>query len=128
MNQIIKNEFEFYWFFEINLLINYFFRSPHHTVEIFKTIKSSFDEPEVSQAIAAGTSTSSSTDDSEYNSSETAQEILLSLPGITIHNFRKVMDTVDSISELTQLSCKQLISILGNTCGKQLYFFFHQQR
>ncbi len=52
--------------------------------------------------------------------------MLLHLPGITIQNARKVMNSCDSIAELACLSREKMKEILGPLAGQKLFTFFHQ--
>lgn len=54
--------------------------------------------------------------------------MLLSLPCITVHNFRAVMEKVDSIAELSQLTEAQLSPLLGAASAKKLFYFFRRKQ
>ena len=54
----------------------------------------------------------------------TAQEILLSLPGIDVNNCNIVMSAVRNLAELSKLSEKQLEKYIGAANAKKLYSFF----
>lgn len=58
----------------------------------------------------------------------TAQEILLSLPGINLQNFRDVMNNVENIAELSRMSVAQLTPLIGPINANKLYTFFRQRR
>ena len=58
----------------------------------------------------------------------TANEMLMSLPGINVHNFRGVMNAVSNLNELSQLSEADLASVIGPSNGRKLYEFFHDRR
>jgi ERCC4-type nuclease len=77
------------------------------------------------------TSSSSSTAlASDILASETrlaAQEILLSLPGVNIHNFRIIMSSVTSLSELSRMEESDLSTLIGAVNAKKLYVFFKQR-
>ncbi|DBA04618.1 TPA: LOW QUALITY PROTEIN: hypothetical protein N0F65_012201 [Lagenidium giganteum] len=107
-------------------------RSPHATVEIFKSIKKNQDEPDMETAAAVGTgantgATSNGTSTSEnglsYNTS--AVDVLKRLPGINEHNFRKVLAQVTNLAELSRLSLDELSAIIGKVCAKKLHAFSH---
>lgn len=57
---------------------------------------------------------------------QSAKEILLSLPGINVHNFRSVMQSVSNLAELGGMSETQLIPLLGPGNAKKLRDFFQQ--
>ena len=54
--------------------------------------------------------------------------MLLSLPCITVHNFRAVMERVESIAELSKLSEAQLSPMLGAVSAKKLFQFFRRKQ
>ncbi|KAJ0410113.1 hypothetical protein ATCC90586_001598 [Pythium insidiosum] len=113
-------------------------RSPHATVELFRIIKRNQPEPDVAVAAAVGTGTGgdasaadgastagggASSSSSFYNNN--AMDVLRKLPGITDHNYRKVLARVRTLAELSRLSLEELTALLGQVCGKRLHTFFH---
>lgn len=58
-----------------------------------------------------------------------AQEILLSLPGINSNNFRNILNhsKVKCLSDLSKLKENELGAIIGPVNGKKLYAFFHHR-
>lgn len=114
-------------------------RSPRATVDLFKVIKNNQDEPNVDTAVAVGTGnaapggeeqgegaleqTSAAKGDSYYNTS--AIDVLKKLPGVNEHNFRKVLDKVKSLADLSSMSQDELSQLLGKANGKKLYTFFN---
>jgi ERCC4-type nuclease len=57
----------------------------------------------------------------------TAQEILLSLPGVNMNNFRNILHNVKNLEELSTLSEIQLQQLIGPVNAKKLRaFFIHQ--
>lgn len=54
--------------------------------------------------------------------------MLLSLPCITVHNFRAVMDRVESIAELSKLTEAQLSPMLGAVSAKKLFQFLRRKQ
>lgn len=57
----------------------------------------------------------------------TAQEILLSLPGINVHNFRDVMHHVTNLAELSALTEAELLPLIGPVNAPKLRKFFTQR-
>lgn len=57
----------------------------------------------------------------------TAQDILLSLPGINVHNFRGVMDKVENIAALTKMSEVELTPLIGAGNARKLVAFCKQR-
>lgn len=129
-------------------------RSPHATVELFKVIKRNQEEPDMDAAAALGngtlppaaggvnagsaaagaggeatltTATGTSAEEglaaSYYNTN--SMDVLKKLPGINEHNFRKVLEKVDSLAELSRLSLDELTALIGKVCAKKLHAFFN---
>jgi hypothetical protein len=67
------------------------------------------------------------TEEVEKNARIVAQEILLTLPGINTHNFREVMDKVESVAALSKMSEQQLAPIVGPGNAKKLCAFFRRR-
>jgi DNA excision repair protein ERCC-4 len=110
---------------------SYCCRSAAATVEIFKSIVASHEAVDVLKAVSVGANSTDATGAAagEDNSAElAAQEILLSLPGINVQNFRKVMNNVESLAELSKMSQAQLTPLIGPVNAKKLYVFFRQRR
>lgn len=55
-----------------------------------------------------------------------AHDILLSLPGINVHNFRDVMNAVNSLSDLLDMSEESMCQLIGSVNGKKLFAFIIQ--
>ena len=56
-----------------------------------------------------------------------AEEMLQRLPGITAHNYRRVMRGVSCLADLCTMDEAQLVQLLGNsTDAKRLYRFLNQ--
>jgi DNA excision repair protein ERCC-4 len=105
-------------------------RSTHHTLDIFKELKSNHDEVNVEKAMEVGRSESieafcqESSEDNEVN--EMAREMLMRLPGVSVAIARKIMDNVDSLAELSALSREELRKVAGPVVGQKLFTFFRQ--
>ena len=56
----------------------------------------------------------------------TAQDMLLSLPGINVHNFREVIKHVVNLSDLFDLSEAKMCELIGSVNGKKLFSFINQ--
>jgi DNA excision repair protein ERCC-4 len=105
-------------------------RSPHDTIDIFRSLKKNFDSPDVARCLAIGNDDPSSTGGTSAESScvddLTPQDLLLSLPGINTNNFRAVMNTVTDIAELSQMTVQQLTPLIGPINARKLCRFFKQ--
>ncbi len=118
-------------------------KSPHETLKLFKVLKTNHEEVDVDKAVAIGSNESidallledendgsdSQRDDSKQiiDINEAGKDMLLQLPGISIHNARKVMNSCDSIAELACLSREKMKELLGPLAGQRLFTFFNQQ-
>jgi DNA excision repair protein ERCC-4 len=109
-------------------------KSPHETLRIFKSLKANHEEVDVEKAVSIGSNESldallhSNEDTNEENEiNEAARDMLLSFPGINLHNARKIMKSCDSISELASMSREDLKSMLGALTGQKLFTFLNQK-
>jgi DNA excision repair protein ERCC-4 len=107
-------------------------RSPHETLRVFKELKQNHDEVDVDKAMEIGRSESvedflQEGEDDEDEINETARDMLLRLPGVNVHNARKIMERCDSIAELAQMPRDELKRIAGPVTGQKLFTFFRQK-
>jgi len=122
-------------------------RSPYETLKILKELKPNHQEVDIEKAVAVGSNESidalllgngdnddgggDGTDGSKQQAvdiNEAGKEMLLRLPGITVHNARKVMQSCDNIAELASLFREEMEMLLGPLAGQKLFTFFHQKR
>ena len=54
--------------------------------------------------------------------------MLLALPCVNSHNFRNIMDNVDSIAELSKLTEIELAPLVGPGNAKKLFYFFRRRQ
>jgi DNA excision repair protein ERCC-4 len=115
-------------------------RSPHETYKIFRELKTNHDEPDPERAIEVGrndnlddelftanTKTADGQEDEEEDEvNEVARDMLLRLPGVNGQSARKILQEVDTLAELTQLSRDELRRIAGPVTGQKLFTFFRQ--
>jgi ERCC4-type nuclease len=92
------------------------------------------DEVDVDKAVQAGSDdmtilgdASGDNDVDREDIRATAQDFLLSLPGITVHNYRAVMNQVENIAELSKLDVQRLSPIIGSSSATKLVEFFKQK-
>lgn len=95
--------------------------SPVEGAKVIRTIKQKLEEPNLEEAINAGTLEYSGR--VEYN--EDAINMLRTIPGINEGNYRKVMDSINSIGELSKMGKEALISLLGEINGGLVFRFFN---
>jgi ERCC4-type nuclease len=79
----------------------------------FDEMKSGEDDPAV--------------DEREFDATTDTEpiEFLRRLPGITEANYRKVIDSVEDLHELSQMTQKQMQNLIGPLNGNKLYTFFN---
>ncbi|MCO5559046.1 hypothetical protein L7F22_012638 [Adiantum nelumboides] len=92
-------------------------RSLHATADIFLTLKSNQDEPDVDKAMRVGVPTEDGLIEGDlraenYNSS--AVELLRRLPGVTDANYRSLMDGCNSLAELACLELSAAYWVAGH--------------
>ena len=123
------------------------------TVDVFRGVMQSHEEVDVAKAVQAGadpsgavtTTSSSGSSSSSASGARTlgatagdafeeegrnrlsAQEILLTLPGVTIHNFRAIMNNVTNLAALSEMSEAALTALIGPTQAAKLYDFFRKK-
>ena len=105
-------------------------RSPHHTLQIFKELKTNHDEVDVEKAMEVGRADSEEKfreDTSGDDDNELAREMLLRLPGVTFASARKIMENCDSLAELSAMSRDELRKAAGPVTGQKLFTFFRQK-
>lgn len=116
-------------------------KSPHETLRIFKELKQNHEEVDVDRAVEVGRKDSEEAlllvpygasgangddDEEEDEINEAARDMLLRLPGVNIHNARRIMRECDSLADLINMSRMELRTIAGPVAGQKLYTFFRQ--
>ncbi len=125
-------------------------RSPHATVDIFQTIAARHDEVDVDRAVRAGkdpiTLSLEANIDVEYatngavdsgrgrgvgladaeDARTIAQDVLLSMPGVSVNNYHLIMAQVTDISTLAMMSQQELVNLIGSAAGNKLFSFLNQ--
>jgi len=78
-------------------------------------------------AAAAGAATrSKSAEVQEDSARASARDILLSLPGVNVHNFRDIMNSVTNLAELSAMTEEQLSPLVGPVNARKLFAFLTQ--
>jgi DNA excision repair protein ERCC-4 len=104
-------------------------RSLHATAEMFRAFKIAEPEPTVAVAAAVGSSNpgggdAASATEEPFN--QPAIDVLRRLPGITEGNYRRVLDRVECLADLADMSNDDLASVLGDARqAKTLHDFIH---
>ena len=109
----------------------------HASLYIYVDVYRNHQEVDVDKAVEIGNNDSldellfgaEGYDEDEDNDdkNETAQRMLLRLPGITPHNARKIMSECESIADLAELSRDELKAMIGPVAGQKLFTFFRQR-
>ncbi len=115
-------------------------RSASHTSEIFKTVVTNHEEVDVNKAITVGAvldaqgnsvhegiSEEVALAEQEQDARSTAHAILMSLPGINVHNFREITNKVDNLAELSKMTEAELAPLIGPGNAKKMSAFFRQR-
>jgi len=102
------------------------------TASLFVALKAGQLQPEPSLpmiSLALGSdddSESSFNDESAVGEDMTPHDILRTLPGITTHNIRNVLNHVESLFELTTLSQEELGKLIGELNARKLHAFLQK--
>merc|ERR1711871_1101948 len=115
-------------------------RGPHVTSRIFKKLKEGRSDADVNAAVSVGNKSSlgvkNEEEDMDMENSDksakiaatnAARDILISLPGIDSKNCKIVMQKVKSIAELSRMSERALIPLIGPYNTKNLREFFQRR-
>lgn len=107
-------------------------KSPHETLRIFRELKASHDEVDVDKAVELGRNESEDAfkqemEGDEDDINEAARDMLLRMPGVNVHNARKIMKECDSLVELVNMSRDRLREVAGPVTGQKLFTFFRQK-
>lgn len=101
--------------------------SPQESAQIFLELKANQEEPNVAEALDKGVNKSIATVDGSpavYN--EGSIDFIRRIPGITIHNYEKLIQQVKNIEELVCLSEQEFQKILGKENGRKAYNFINR--
>ena len=58
---------------------------------------------------------------------EAARDMLLRLPGVNVHNARKIMRECESLAELAEMDRDALKKLAGPVAGQKLFTFFRNR-
>ena len=101
-------------------------RSPHATVQMFRTLKQAVNagpQQEPDPAAAAAVGRPDGADANDAGGANVALEMLRRMPGITPANVYKVANNVRDLAALGAMSLAQLQALLGASAAKQLFTF-----
>ncbi|CAF2490696.1 unnamed protein product [Rotaria sp. Silwood2] len=101
--------------------------SPHASAELFEDLKRDREEPDTKSALLVTAESELLDDDERYNS--VVQDLLIRMPGVTFKNYKLIMNKVENLRALSQLSENELTTIMGNSKqASLLYNFIHKQK
>lgn len=97
-------------------------QSPYATAEIFEELKQGREQPDAEVAMKIN----SAEVDTEWSEkySHNPQDFLLKMPGVSIKNYRRIMNKVENLAELCSLSEDQLAEIMDNKSSAKLLYDF----
>lgn len=100
--------------------------SPHFSAEVFEELKKGKDEPTVKKAL----NITENELDPEYHEDRydlQLKDFLLNLPGLNLSNVHKVMNNVENLKKLVNMSKDELIKLLeSQDNGTKLYNGLHE--
>ncbi|XP_041359609.1 DNA repair endonuclease XPF-like isoform X2 [Gigantopelta aegis] len=96
--------------------------SPYATAELFDELKAGREQPDATTAMSVTAAETAVDWTDKY--SHGPQDFLLRMPGVNSKNYRHLMNKVQDLSELTQLSLERLTEIMGSSGHAKLLFDF----
>ncbi len=100
--------------------------SPHESVKILSDLKLNHDEPDEEVAILKGSTADDPDALTPHVENAAAVEMLRAIPGVSGHNVRHVMASVNTVREFVDLGADELKRILGDENGAKAYEFVHR--
>lgn len=102
--------------------------SPQETAQIFLELKSNQEEPNVAEALDKGVNKAITTGDgSPAMYYDAAIDFIMNIPGITVHNYEKVIQQVKNIEELVCLPLERFQDLLGKENGRNAFKFINHE-
>lgn len=102
--------------------------SPTATAQIFRELKENREEPDVAHVAAVGVGGEGKGGERmvEQAFNRLPHVLLRAMPGISYHNAEHVMKEVRNVAELCALTADEVVELIGNEAGKELYRFLHR--
>ncbi|ODV82449.1 uncharacterized protein CANTADRAFT_19997 [Suhomyces tanzawaensis NRRL Y-17324] len=101
--------------------------SPYETAQIFVQLKANQEEPDVGEALDKGVNRAVVTEDGGppvFN--DDPIDFIQNIPGINAANYHLIVQKVQSIEKLVELSKEQFLEILGLENGRKAYNFINK--
>ncbi|ORX83961.1 hypothetical protein BCR32DRAFT_201319 [Anaeromyces robustus] len=103
--------------------------SPYASSEMFEDIKKDQKEPDEEESISKGSELLDKNEKIHHYSAQqynlTPQEMLLSIPGVYHKNYKIIMNNVENLYELSQMTIPQLEKLVGTESARLIYNFFN---
>jgi len=99
-------------------------RSAAQTVAVFQALKSGNDDPDVQRAANLGVVAAQGT---EQVFNMTPQDVMRTFPGVHLHNYRRLMNSVRNLRELASKTQAELAVIIGPQNASLLHTFLHRE-
>ena len=98
--------------------------SPYQTAEIFEELKKNQDEPDPIKASQIGLNAGENPEEQTF--SQTPQDMLRAVPGITAKNMGRLVLEVGSLVDVANLAEDELDVLIGKEAGRQVFRFFNR--
>lgn len=98
--------------------------SPYQTAEIFESLKSQQEEPDPITAVRIGLEGGEKAEDQAFN--REPQDMLRIVPGVTPKNLKNLVVEAGSLSEVANMTERELEPVVGKEVGRQIWRFFNR--
>ena len=96
--------------------------SPAATAEQFEDLQRDQADPDVEKAKECGVESGSKLDTA---TNQTPCDMLLTIPGISFHNYAHVMNKVKNLKELSLMSEEECVALLSGENGRKVFHYFN---
>ncbi|KAG4306343.1 hypothetical protein PORY_000331 [Pneumocystis oryctolagi] len=96
--------------------------SPYATCEIFASLKKNQNEPDPAKAVSLGLRDD---EDSTTIVNQGPYDFLLSIPKVSLKNYKNIIYNVENICDLSNLEEKQISDLIGLEAGKAFRIFIY---
>ncbi|KAF8247417.1 DNA repair protein [Wilcoxina mikolae CBS 423.85] len=97
--------------------------SPYQTAEIFEELKRGQEEPDPDKAVSIGLEEG---EDATGNYSQTPQDMLRAVPGITSKNYKHILTDIENFTELSNMDEAEIRELIGAEAAKKVYRFLNR--
>eukprot|EP01088_Endostelium_zonatum_P004621 TRINITY_DN15930_c0_g1_i1.p1 TRINITY_DN15930_c0_g1~~TRINITY_DN15930_c0_g1_i1.p1 ORF type:complete len:308 (-),score=98.87 TRINITY_DN15930_c0_g1_i1:5-928(-) len=103
-------------------------KSGHVTAELFERVKQGEKEPELVGEGVEEEEGAAGVEGEEGERNMAALDVLKKLPGVNDGNWRRVVERVENLKELSGMALEEMEEMLGAENGRQLFEFFRSER